>query len=270
MRKFASILLLLALITCKLEAGSSQNSKQAIDRYGAAYVQQLSDTVNEQMDARKVNVALIARCGRLRADLPKGIDFTHVAIAVFEPVMREDGKVGYTYTIYNLYQGVDGDMGKSHLVQDFTFDLCSGAIEPEIGVIVPSDELQKRILDVIRSPAYVSLHNPKYNLIANPNNDQYDNCVTHTLKVLFAAIYKTDDQARIYEDIHQYFKPEEIKLSVMEQIGVNFMSGVSNDDQESRTAKTATFGSLKRFLGDNGLLKDSFVVRVEPPLVAKK
>ncbi|MFA5257555.1 MAG: DUF2145 domain-containing protein [Opitutales bacterium] len=270
MRKPASLFLFFVLLTCTLDAGSRQSSKQAIDRYGAEYVQQLTDEVNAQMDARQVNVALIARCGRLRADLPEGVDFTHVGIAVFEAVVREDGKVGYTYSVYNLYQGVDGDMGKSHLVQDFTFDLCSGAVEPEIAVIVPSDALQKRILEVIRSPAYAALHNPKYNLIANPFNDQFDNCVTHTLKILVAAIYNTDDQERIYEDINSYFKPEEINLSVAERIGVNFMSGVSDDDQSSRHVKTATFGSLKRFLDEYKLTKDYFVVRVEPPKPASK
>ncbi len=264
MNRIAPLLLCLVMMFGRLDAGSAQQSYQAIDRYGAEYVEKLSAEVNRQMDERKVNVAFIARCGRPRAEMPEGIDFTHVGIAVFEPVLRDDGQLGYTYCVYNLYQGVDGDKDRSQLVQDFTFDMCSGAVEPEIGIIVPSDELQLRILEVLRSPAYVKFHNPKYNLLANPFNDQYDNCVTHTLKVLVASIYKSDDPERVFSNIRQYFKPSIIKLSMVERIGVNFMSGVSNKDVEDGKYQTATYASLRDFLSEYKLLKECFVVRVEP------
>jgi hypothetical protein len=263
MRALIALCLSLILATPALDAGSSQASRQAIDLHGVAYVQKLADTVNKELDARKANVAIIARCGRLRSELPEGVTFTHVAFAVFEPVQAPDGHIGYTYTVYNLYQGVDGNKSRSQLVQDYTFDLCAGAVEPEIGIIIPTDELQKRILAVIRSPAYADFHNPNYNLIANPFNELYDNCVTHTLKVVVAAIYQTSDQKRVYENIRSYFKAEEFKLSVIEKVGVNLLGGVSDDDQDGRSVKTATYNSMERFLKEYGLLKEALVVRVE-------
>ena len=258
----------MTLAACACDAGSSEDSKGALELHGRDYVQAFANEVNLQLDTRKANVALIARCGRLRKDMPRGIEFTHVGIAVFEAVKRDDGRVGHTYSVYNLYQGLDGDKGKSHLVQDFTFDMCAGAVEPEIGVIIPSPALQARLLAAVRSPAYAAMHNVDYNLIANPAVDQYDNCVTHTLKILFAAIYQTDEETRVYENIRRYFEPESIRLSIVERIGAQFMSDIHTADQRGRNVKTATFGSLRRFLEKHGLMEDYFIVRMEPPAAA--
>jgi hypothetical protein len=135
--------------------------------------------------------------------------------------------------------------------------------EPDIAVCVPSDELQRRIASVIRSPAYGALYNPHYNLLTNPWVDRYDNCVTHTLKICVAAIYGTDDRIRIYEDIRAYFKPTRIRLGPLQAIGTNFIKAISRDDIDRSGFQTATYGSLKDFLDSNHLMKESFVVTLD-------
>ena len=197
-----------------------------------------------------------------RSKLPRGVSYTHVAFAVFEPVRAADGSVFHTYTVYNLYQEGVGREDHSYLKQDLTYDFVSGIYESDVAVCVPTEVLQRRILSVIRSPAYRGLYNPAYNLLANPWVDRYDNCVTHTLKICVAAIYGTDDRKRIYEDIREYFKPTRIHLGFVQSFGVNFMKAVSQDDLDQSGFQTATYGSLKEFLSVNHLVKESFTVAV--------
>ena len=75
----------------------------------------------------------------------------------------------------------------------------------EAGAIIPSRELQKRLLKVIVSPTYRKLHNPEYSVIANPFTLDYQNCTEHTLDVIVAAIYQTDDLRFIKANEKAYF-----------------------------------------------------------------
>ena len=245
------------------QAGSSANSKSGLEVYGETAIRAFSDKVNASLDAKGVNVAIIARSGRPRNQLPEGISYTHVAIIVFEPVRTPQGETGHTYTVYNLYQGDDGRDDRSFLAQDFTYDFVAGSREKDIGVIVPVDALQKRILGVIRSPVYKALHNPHYNLVANPWKHQFDNCVTHTLRVVTAAIYGTSDEDRIQDNIRTYFKPTPVRLGLLKAIGSNFITGVSHDDEDPSGLQTASFNSLKDFFEQNQISKESFTVQMD-------
>ena len=261
--RFTALAVLITLpLTTPAWAGSDRVDSSKPTTLTTAQAEAFADKINTALDARKVNVALVARAGRSREDLPEGIEFTHVGIAIFEPVQVGEDEIYYTYTVYNLYHNIDGDPARSGLVQDFMVDMAAGAVEPEIGVIVPCEALQQRLMDTVRSPIYTKLHNPDYNLIANPYNDRFDNCVTHTLKVLFAAIYNTDDPDRIQANINAYFKAHEVDVPFVKRFGAGFISAVSFADQGMQ-AKTATFGSLRRFLEQENLLKEYFEVPLE-------
>jgi hypothetical protein len=246
-----------------VHAGGSADSRVGVEKFGDAPIREFALKVNDALDARKVNVAIIARSGRPRSELPKGISYTHVAFIVFEPVRGEDGEVFHTYTVYNLYQGDQGRQDRSYLKQDLTYDFIAGVAEKDVGVCVPNDELQLRILKVIRSPAYRALHNPDYNLLTNPWVDRFDNCVTHTLKVCIAAIYNTDDRGRIYDDIRAYFRPTPVRLGPVKAIGSHFIAGLSYADVDPSGLQTAGYDSLKAFLEENGLVKESFTVALD-------
>lgn len=243
-----------------MQAGGSADSIVGVEKFGAEAIREMTLRVNDELDQRRVTVAIIARSGRPRSELPRGVSYTHVALAVFEPVRVEGGPVAYTYTVYNLYQGADGRADRSYLKQDLTYDFIAGVCEPDIAVCVPVEPLQRRLLAVIRSPAYRSLHNPDYNLVANPWVDRFDNCVTHTLKLCLAAIYQTDDRARIYEDAREFFHPTRIRLGPLETLGSGFVAGLSREDRASTGLQTATYDSLAAFLTENGLAAETFRV----------
>lgn len=262
--RFVSGLILIAqlLLVVSATAGGTAESKFGSEKYGEAPIRSFSQRINDRLDKEKVNVAIIARAGSPRADLPRGTSYTHVAFIVFEPVRAPDGTISYTYTVYNLYQGDQGRNDRSYLAQDFTYDFAAGIVERDVAICVPTDELQRRLLAVIRSPAYRSMHNPDYNTLTNPWVDRYDNCVTHAVKVCFAAIYQTDDRARIYRNMRTYYRPTRVRLGLFKSIGSGFITGVSHQDRDPSGLQTATYGSLKTFLKSNGLVKNSFTVSV--------
>lgn len=260
-RSFA-LLLVWTLFAVPTWAGSRAEEKVGVDRYGEETIRNFALKVNDELDRHGINVAIIARAGHPRSTLPRGVSYTHVGFVVFEPVRAADGSVFHTYTVYNLYQQGVGQENRSYLKQDLTYDFVAGIYEADVAICVPTEVLQRRILAVIRSPAYGKLYNPEYNLLANPWVDRYDNCVTHTLKICVAAIYGTDDRKRIYEDIRTYFKPTRIHLGLMQSFGVNFMKAVSQDDMDPSGFQTATYGSLRQFLEANHLTKEIFTVAV--------
>jgi hypothetical protein len=245
-------------------AGGSANCTYGVERYGDAAIRDLAVRLNDALDSRKVNLAIVARAGRPRTQLPKGVNYTHAAFIVFEPVRGADGKPFYTYTVYNLYQGEKGKETTCYLKQDLTYDFVAGVMEPDVAVCVPVDALQQRIVRVIRSSTYRALFIPEYNLVANPWVDRYDNCVTHMLKVCVAAIYQTSDRQRIDENIRGYFKPTRIHLGLLQSIGSNFIPEVRHDDEDPAGLQTATYDSLVSFLAENGMVKETLTVQVSP------
>ncbi|HEY4299987.1 MAG TPA: DUF2145 domain-containing protein [Candidatus Didemnitutus sp.] len=251
--------------TLPVHAGGSADDRTGVAKFGDAAIRNFVLKVNDALDRRRVAVAIVARTGRPRAELPRGVRYTHVAFTVFEAVRDADGSVFHTYTVYNLYQSPPKHDDQSYLKQDLMYDFVSGIAEPEIAVCIPGAALQRRILAVIRSPAYRGLWHPAYNLFANPWIDRYDNCVTHALKICVAAIYQTDDSSRIRDDIRAYFQPTPIRLGPLRSFGTVFMKAVRRDDEDSSGYQTATFESLQAFLSGNGLVDESFEISMDAP-----
>ncbi len=264
LRSFGLLCAFAWLALVPAQAGSSADSRVGLEKFGAEAIRTFALYVNDELDRHRVNVGIIARVGRPRSDLPAGITYTHVAFVVFEAARDPEGKIFHTYTVYNLYQGADGHPDRSYLKQDLTYDFVSGICEPDVAVCVPDEPLQRRILAVIRSPAYGALHNPNYNLLANPGVDRYDNCATHLLKICVAAIYDTSDRTRIYADIRAYFRPTQVHLGLVQSLGSNFMSDVHRDDRTRSNFQTASYDSIKAFLETNHLAQETFVIRLTP------
>jgi hypothetical protein len=255
-----ALIVISTLQPAPVRANGSEDTRVGVERYGDQRIRDFALRLNEQLDAHKVNVAILARAGRPRSSMPAGIAYTHVAFAVFERLRTADGTEFYSYAVYNLYQGGKGAENRSHLKQDMIYDFVAGILEPDVAVCVPSEILQKRLAAVVRSPAYRALHIPAYNVVANPWVDRFDNCVTHTLKLCVAAIYDTSDRARIYDNIRAYFKPTPIRLGLVQAFGSNFAPDVSRADVDASGLQTATFESLKAFLETNGIVRETFTV----------
>ena len=240
------------------EAGSAQAEAT---RLPIAEVTTFARSVEEDLAKRGAHVAIVARVGRDPADLPSGINFTHVGFWVLSDIRQPDGTTTRGYRVWNLYQRA-GDPGISDLVQDGPADFFAGAQRLRAGVIVPRPELQARLLRILTSETYSDLHNPQYSVLANPDNNRYQNCTEHMLNVLMAALYDTDDMGRIKSNTAAHFEAQPVRLSPMKRaLGPVFVSGVETDDHGGAALKTTTFTSIARFMDRYDLQDRTYTLR---------
>jgi hypothetical protein len=118
----------------------------------------------------------------------------------------------------------------------------------EAGIIIPSAELQQRLLKVIGTPTYAALHDPHYSLIANPYTLGRQNCTEHTLDVINAAIYDTSDIRQIKAIEKKFFTAQTVNVSPLKlMLGSVFSAEVSTSDQPGKPV-TATFETIGKYL----------------------
>jgi hypothetical protein len=218
-----------------------------------------SKKVEKTLAQKGARVAILARVGRPRNKLPEGINFTHAGIAVYSQITTQDGRKIPGYAIYNLYQRNDKP-DISDLIQDFPVDFFAGVEVLEAGVIIPTHELQMRLLKVLASPTYKALHNPKYSVIANPFTLELQNCTEHTLDVIVAAIYETDDINVIKANQKKYFEPQPVNIGFLKLLlGSMFVADVSTSDHPG-TPVTATFTTIGNFLNKYNAASEILII----------
>ena len=221
-----------------------------------------SKKVERQLAGQGAHVALLARMGRPASELPEGMHFTHVAFAVYSEITTADQRQLPGYAIYNLYQK-DGRPDVSELVQDFPVDFFSGVTELEAGIIVPSAELQRRLLEVIASPAYSALHDPHYSLIANPYTLGRQNCTEFVLDVIQAAIYQTSELSQIKANTRAHFAAQPVNVNRFKLLlGSLFSAEISTSDQNGQP-QTATFETIGQYLQQYDSGSQAFTVRAD-------
>lgn len=243
--KFIVGLLCSILFQQPVFAGSSQAGGEAF--FEPEKIISFAKKVEKSLAANGARVAILARVGRNRESLPEGINFTHTAIAVYSKITTADGRTIPGYSIYNLYQKADKP-DESELLQDYPVDFFAGVQVLEAGIIIPSPELQIRLLKTFGSEINKKLHNSKYSVIANPFTQDLQNCTEHTLDILFAAIYETDDIEQIKVNEKAYFEPQPVTLNPLKLIlGSMFVADVAISDHPDNPV-TATFTTIGRFL----------------------
>ena len=109
---------------------------------------------------------------------------------------RTGGKIELQVATHSGYrQAVAGNLAgkpnRSSLVQDFPVNFFWGSQKLKAGIIIPNEEIQTRLIELIEKGDNAKLHNPNYSVIANPMNSQLQNCTEHTLDLINAAIYQT-------------------------------------------------------------------------------
>ena len=240
--------LLLWHTTCVVHATSfSGSSAQASAHFPAEQIIGFSKKLERTLASEGARVAIVARMGRPLSEMPEGMRFTHVAFAVYSTITLANGSTVPGYAIYNLYQK-DDRPNVSTLVQDFPVDFFAGVAQLEAGILVPSAELQQRLLKVIASPAYSSLHDPRYSLIANPYTLGRQNCTEFVLDVINAAIYETSDINIIKANTKAYFKAQTVNVNPLKlMLGSMFSAEVSTSDQRGKPV-TATFEKIADYL----------------------
>jgi hypothetical protein len=227
-------------------AASSQAGEEA--HFKPEQVIAFAKKVERTLGGMGARVAILGRMGRPASKLPEGMHFTHVAFAVYSEITTADGRKVPGYAIYNLYQQ-DKHPDVSELVLDFPVDFFAGVAQLESGIIVPSPELQARLLATIASPTYAALHEPHYSVIANPFTLGRQNCTEFVLDVVNAAIYQTSDIKTIKANEKAFFVAQPVNVNPFKlMLGAMFSAEVSTADQPTGTPVTATFERLGDYL----------------------
>jgi hypothetical protein len=261
--------LILLIFLCSLATGanatgsfsSASSSANEPIKFKPEQIMQFSKKVEKILADKGAYVAIVARMGRPPSELPEGMHFTHASFAVYSNITTSDGRTVNGYVMHNLYQH-DKHPDTSGLVQDYPVEFFAGAAKLEAGIIIPSPELQKRLLAIISSPTYNKLHNPRYSAIANPYASKFQNCTGFVLDVVNAAIYETDDIKKIKAQEKAYFTAQPVNVAPLKLLlGSMFSSEISTADQHGKPV-TATFEIIGEYLTKYD--KGSAVIEVLP------
>ncbi|NQZ32882.1 MAG: DUF2145 domain-containing protein [Oceanospirillaceae bacterium] len=250
----------LLLILCLPAFAGSQSHKKS--NYSTEQIVKFSKQVENYAAKQGARAFIIGRIGRDPKKLPKGIKFTHTAIALYSNITLDNGKQVKGYAIHNLYQR-EGQANKSDLAIDYPVDFFWGAKRLTAGITIPTAAVQQRLIDAINNGVGAKVHIPNYSVISNPMNKQFQNCTEHTLLVLNAAIYQTTDLDRLYENNNNYFKAQKVRISPLKLLlGSAFVKGVTTRDHKS-AIKTTTYTSIAKYLKDYGLLHKSVILDID-------
>jgi hypothetical protein len=203
--------------------------------------------VERTLASKGAHVAILARMGRPLSEMPRGMRFTHVAFVVYSQIQTADGRSLPGYAIHNLYQ-YDDKPNTSRLVIDYPVDFFSGVAHMEAGILIPSAELQQRLVKLIASPAYASLHEPRYSVIANPFNEGRQNCTEFVLDVINSAIYQTSNVKQLKQVAQKFFVAQPVEVNPFKLLlGSVFSAEVATSDHPSKPV-TATFERISDYL----------------------
>jgi hypothetical protein len=219
----------------------------------------LSKKVERVAAERGARVFLLGRVGRPEASLPDGIEYTHISFGVYSSITTEDGRTVPGYAIHNLYQDAKRRT-HSALVKDYPIDFLAAVQAMKVGVIIPKPELQKRLLAVLTSDTYEKLHNPNYSALSNPFNTKFQNCTEHTLDVINAAIYGTDDIEQLKENARAYFQPQQLKVSPLKLFFAQMFQADMRTSDQKGPIKTATSSTIANYLQEFGLVEEVLAV----------
>ncbi|OCQ21168.1 hypothetical protein A7985_11070 [Pseudoalteromonas luteoviolacea] len=257
MRNFLSfVLVALSLHSAQVQAGSTQTGEP---KFQPKEIAHFAKQVERYSAAKRAHVFVIARVGQPQDTLPKGVEFTHVALAVYSQITMANGEAKPGYAIHNLYQLHD-DPAKSSLIIDYPTDFFWAVEDLKAGIAIPTLAVQKQLLEAINNDVPSKVHNPRYSLIANPFNNQTQNCTEHTLNIINAALYKTTNMAQLKANTKAYFDPQPLSVSPFKLLlGSVFRDEIYKKDHKGKV-KIATFTTIKNYLAKHGLLAHSAIL----------
>jgi hypothetical protein len=250
------------LLATPARAQDSVSTSAASRHFTPEEVARFSKQIENDLAGRGARLAIVFRAGRARESLPKGIAYTHGAFWVYRDLKTADGAVEPGYAVYNLYAG-DGKAWPtttSRLVQDFPFNFTGGSSVDDVAVIVPSPEMQRRLLEIIDSPTYAALHNPSYTLIANPLSSKHQNCNGFMLDVIASAVWRTTDREQIRANLKAHYTPTTVQAGAAMRLFAPLADPRLKTDDQSGPLRTATYESIAAFMRDNGLLQSTYSV----------
>ena len=222
--------------------------------------------IEHDLAAKGARLALVFRTGRPRDKLPQGIVYTHGAFFVYSDIVTEDNRTLKGYAVHNLYHGdgINLAVDQSYLHQDFPFDFIAPSAVNDVAIIIPSPEMQRRMIELINSDTYQKLHITNYSLVSNPLDTRYQNCTEFMLDIVASAAWQTSHYPQIKANLKAHFKPTKVKAPVLQLVfGPLFDKTLTTDDHQE-SIKTATYESLATFMKDNGLLSSTYSLNYAP------
>lgn len=255
-RRYA-LVIILGFVLSKVSWAGSQQAMQA--QHAPQDIAKFAKGIEKYAASQGARAFIIARTGRPKEDLPKGILYTHTAIAIYSEIKLDTGETVNGYAIHNLYQNTDNP-NRSGLIQDYPVDFFWGAYTLNAGIVIPSPHIQQQLIELVFNGHDTQLHNPKYSVLASPFNNRYQNCTEHTLNLLNAAIYNTTHMAQLKANTQAHFSAQEIYKSRLSLVlGAAFTDGLTTRDHKGRV-RTATFSSIARYLQKYDLADQAVVI----------
>lgn len=216
-------------------------------RFSPEQILKFSKKVEKTIASKGAYVAIVARKGRPKSEMPEGMAFTHAGFAVYSEISTKDGRKVPGYAMYNAYQQDDKPY-TSKLVNDYPPDFFADVAELEAGIIIPSITLQKRLLQTITSPLYQSLHDPNYSAVANPYTIGRQNCTEFVLDIINSSIYQTGNVNTIKEIEKKYFVAQPVNINPIKLfLGSMFISEITLSDHPGKPV-TATFETIAQYI----------------------
>jgi hypothetical protein len=181
----------------------------------------------DALEASGAEVALIARVGQ---DLSKyRLRYSHLGFA------WRDHPQGRWLVVHELNQcGTAGsDLFNEGLANFFLDDLFAW----EALIVMPGEEMQKKIAASLREGNFVRLHEPSYNMLAYPFSTRYQNSNQWALEVLADAVGPGPLAGRA--EAQQWLKtngyaPTTLEIPAMTRLGGRmFRANIAFDDHPS-------------------------------------
>jgi len=258
-----SLLAICAAPTLPAAQADSGSGSIVSTHFTPEQVADYSKDIERLLATKQARVAIVFRAGIERSDLPEGISYTHGSFWVYQPIQRADGTTMNGYVSHNLYHG-DGETApksRSHLEEDFPFDFVSGSKVDDVAIIIPTPEMQRRILTMMTDGRYAQMHVPNYSLIANPFSDGYQNCTEFILDTVAAAVWDTTDMAQIKANLRANFRATKVKTGLLARtFGPLVDDRLQTKDHARGHIETATYQTLADFMLKNGLADETLVV----------
>lgn len=258
----AILLITLSLASSALWAGSNAGGEA---QFSPEEISQFAKQVEKYAAAQGARAFIIGRVGRPPEELPKGVEFTHTAVAIYSAISLPDGSLAKGYAIHNLYQTAH-KKDESELVVDYPVDFFWNAHQMRAGILIPNADLQQRLVAAYAQGVQHQVHVPRYSVVANPFNADFQNCTEHTLDVINAAIYQTTNYQQLKVNTKAHFLAQPMNINGMKLfLGSMLMEDVKTADH-SRKVETATMGSIGYYLATNQLLDHAVILEQDGQL----
>lgn len=252
-------LTLLALAAEDAQAGSEA---RPVTHFAIEDSADFAKQIERELASSGTRIAMVFRTGRAREDLPDGIRYTHGAFWIYSEIVSETGESHHGYSVHNLYHG-EADQRRSYLAQDWPLNFTQGDVVGEVGIIIPSPEMQRRLLGLFARGEISALHQPDYSLISNPLDSRFQNCNEFMLDIVAAAAWETTDRTVLKTNLAAWFEPSPVQTSLFERVfGPSVDDRIRLDDHRG-TIRTTTFAATGQFMTRFNLASDVYELEAE-------